>query len=99
MSNVRSDFDKAALKPRNNLYELSLLKAVMLCWFGLNHMNADSRRCFACQVFPIHIEPARNRKPALGLVYMVSGTRDNPSARDNFAERLYGVVSCNSCPL
>ena len=30
---------------------------------------------------------------------MVSGTRDNPSARDNFAERLYGVVSCNSCPL
>ena len=35
----------------------------------------------------------------LGPVYMVSGTRDNPSARDNFAERLYGVVSCNSCPL
>ena len=31
-----------------------------------------------------------------GPVYMVSGTRDNPSARDNFAERLYGVVSCNS---
>ena len=29
---------------------------------------------------------------------MVSGTRDNPSARDNFAERLYGVVSCNSWP-
>ena len=29
---------------------------------------------------------------------MVSGTRDNPSARDNFAERLYGVVSCScSC--
>ena len=24
---------------------------------------------------------------------MVSGTRDNPSVRDNFAERLYGVVT------
>ena len=32
-------------------------------------------------------------------VYMVSGTRDNPPPRDNFTERLYGVVSCNSCPL
>ena len=35
----------------------------------------------------------------LGPVYMVSGTRDNPPPRDNFTERLYGVVSCNSCPL
>ena len=25
---------------------------------------------------------------------MVSGTRDNPPPRDNFTERLYGVVSC-----
>ena len=31
--------------------------------------------------------------------YMVSGTRDNPPPpRDNFTERLYGVMSCNSCP-
>ena len=35
----------------------------------------------------------------LGPVYMVLGTRDNPPPRDNFTERLYGVVSCNSCPL
>ena len=35
----------------------------------------------------------------LGPVYMVSGTRDNPPPRDNFTERLYGVASCNSCPL
>ena len=35
----------------------------------------------------------------LGPVYMVSGTRDNPPPRDNFTERLYGVVSCDSCPL
>ena len=30
---------------------------------------------------------------------MVSGTRDNPPPRDNFTERLHGIVSCNSCPL
>ena len=31
-----------------------------------------------------------------GPVYMVLGTRDNPPPRDNFTERLYGVVGCNS---
>ena len=36
---------------------------------------------------------------SLGPVYMVSGTRDSPPPRDNFTERLYGVASCNSCPL
>ena len=34
-----------------------------------------------------------------GPVYTVSGTRDNPSPGDNFTERLFGVVSYNSCPL
>ena len=34
-----------------------------------------------------------------GPIYMVSDTRHNPPSRDNFTERLYGVVSCNSCPL
>ena len=38
--------------------------------------------------------------PSLGPVYMVSGTRDNPPPppRDNFTERLYGVVSCKAVP-
>ena len=41
----------------------------------------------------------RSLKGRLGPVYMVSGTRDNPPPRDNFTERLYEVVSFNSCPL
>ena len=43
-------------------------------------------------------EEKGSEKHVLGPVYMVSGTRDNPPPRDNFTERLYGVVSCNSCP-
>ena len=54
--------------------------------------------------FSLHDARVPRRQPstrlqALGPVYMVSGTRDNPPPRDNFTERLYGVASCNSCPL